>query len=53
MDFLSFTFFGWDFAVFNVADAFLCVGVAMLIIHYMFLDKNAIFKKKAKPKDAN
>ena len=46
IDFISFTFFPF---VFNLADAFLIVGEIMLIIHFMFLDKNAIFKRQ----DAN
>lgn len=46
VDFLSFTFWGWDFAVFNVADVCLSVGVVMLVVHFLFLDQDAIFKKK-------
>lgn len=49
VDFLSFDF-GWlglgRFATFNLADSFLCVGVAMVIIHYLFLDHDAVFKRK-------
>ena len=48
IDFLSFTFFGWDFAIFNVADVFLCVGVGMILFHFLFLDKDAVFKFKKK-----
>lgn len=43
VDFISFTFFPF---VFNLADAFLIVGAIMLVIHFMFLDKNAIFKRQ-------
>ncbi len=46
IDFLSFTFWGWSFPVFNFADCCLSVGVVMLIIHYLFLDKDAVFKIK-------
>ena len=38
VDFLSFTFFGWDFAVFNLADSFLVVGVICLMIDLIFFD---------------
>ena len=48
IDFISFTFFGWDFAIFNVADVFLCVGIGMILIHFLFLDKDAVFKFKKK-----
>ncbi len=45
-DFLSFIFWGNPFAVFNIADACLTVGVIMLIIHFLFLDQGALFRKK-------
>lgn len=46
VDFLSFTFGTWNFPIFNLADVFMCVGMFMVIFHYLFLDKNAVFKKK-------
>lgn len=45
-DFLSFVFGDYHFPVFNFADSFLVVGVVMIIIHYLFLDGSAVFKKK-------
>lgn len=34
------------FAVFNLADTFLSIGLILLILHFFFLDENAIFKKR-------
>ena len=50
VDFISFTFFPF---VFNLADAFLTVGAIMLVIHFLFLDKNAIFKRKDADKEVS
>lgn len=38
IDFLSFTFFGWDFATFNIADSCLVVGVICVFIDLLFLE---------------
>ena len=37
-----------NFAIFNVADILLCVGVAMVIVHFLFIDENAVFKRNVK-----
>ena len=37
VDFIDFYLI--DFPVFNFADCCICVGVAMLLIHYLFFDK--------------
>lgn len=47
-DFIGMTFFGWNFPIFNVADICLTVGVVLFMIHFLFLDKEALFKKKQK-----
>ena len=45
IDFIGFTFGEYNYPVFNLADTFLVVGVMMLIIQFLFIDKNAIFKR--------
>ena len=46
IDFISLVFGSYSFYIFNLADAFLTVGVIMLIIHLLFIDEGALFKKK-------
>ena len=53
VDFLSFHFGNYIFPTFNVADICLTVGVIMLIIHFLFLDNSAVFKKKSTPHNVN
>lgn len=48
VDFLRFQFGSYFFPTFNVADICLTVGVIMLILHFLFFDNSAIFKKKQK-----
>lgn len=51
IDFIGLIFWGYRFPVFNIADSFLVVGTIMIIVHLMFLDKNAIFKKNDEQKE--
>lgn len=46
-DFISLYFGSYHFPIFNLADAFLTVGVIVVIVHYFFLDDKAVFKKNA------
>lgn len=41
IDFFAFTFFGKDFAVFNVADIFVTVGTILFVFYFLFLEKSA------------
>ena len=47
-DFIGMTFFGWNFPIFNIADACLTVGVIMFLVHFLFLDKDALFRREKK-----
>ncbi len=47
-DFIGMTFFGWNFPIFNIADVCLTVGVILFMIHFLFIDNDALFKKKDK-----
>ena len=46
VDFLSFVFGSYSFPVFNIADALMTVGMVLLIIDLLFIDEDAVFKKK-------
>ncbi len=51
-DFLCININGFvPFASFNVADFALTIGAILAIIHLLFLDKNALFKKKNDKED--
>lgn len=45
IDFLDFTIFGYNFAIFNMADTFIVISVILLII---VGDKNGIFSREGK-----
>ncbi len=52
VDFISLIFGDYSFPVFNLADSYMTVGVVMAIVHFLFLDENAVFsKKKEKEED--
>ena len=45
VDFLSFDFGTLGkFATFNFADSCICVGFVLVLIHFLFLDKDALFR---------
>lgn len=39
------------FGVFNIADVYLCVGIFMTVIHFLFIDEGAIFKSNGNKKN--
>jgi len=41
IDFLSFTFFGWNFAIFNIADCFITVACFIMMIAIFVESKHA------------
>ena len=41
IDYLSFTFFGWDFPVFNFADISIVIGVLLILLELIF-SKNKV-----------
>lgn len=40
VDFISVSMFGWDFPIFNIADAFIVGGIMMILGESMFFSKN-------------
>jgi len=41
VDFFAFTFWGRDFAIFNVADIFVTVGTFLFVVYFLFFDKSS------------
>lgn len=48
VDFISLVFGDYNFPIFNIADSYMTIAIIMIIIHYLFLDNEAIFKKRNK-----
>lgn len=46
IDFLRFNIFGYQFPIFNLADTFICVGIALLIIDYTRSGKSENSRRK-------
>jgi len=51
VDMLHFTFGTYEFPTFNLADSYLCIGAAILLIYFLFAD--IIFAKKNEEKELN
>ena len=39
IDFLSFNIFGYNFAIFNFADVYICVALFMFVVDVLFLER--------------
>ena len=50
-DFIGLQFGSYYFPVFNFADICLTIGIIILIIYFLFIDKNAVFSKKKNTED--
>ncbi|MGN0819671.1 MAG: signal peptidase II [Christensenellaceae bacterium] len=40
-----------NYSTFNVADSFICIGATMMIIYYLFVAEDALFRKKKNESD--
>ncbi len=49
IDFIKFDFI--NFPIFNLADICLTFGVIVFVVHFFFLDENAVFKKETANKE--
>ncbi len=47
-DFIGFTFGSYNFPIFNFADTCLTIGAILFFINFLFVDKEAIFRKNGK-----
>jgi signal peptidase II len=48
IDFIGVYLGDYPFPIFNLADSFLVVGMIMLIVYFLFLDSEALFRRKKK-----
>lgn len=53
IDFISFQFGSYFFPIFNFADICLTFGVILMIAHFLFFDKEAVFKRKKEDEQAS
>ncbi len=44
LDWISISFFGWDFPIFNVADSYILLGVLYYMLSVFCVDSGKIFK---------
>ncbi len=48
IDFLDFTIFGYDFAIFNLADTFIVISVIIIVILSFLEEKNEVSNRRRK-----
>lgn len=51
VDFIEFLFV--DFAIFNLADCFICIGAALMVVYMLFFDKQEVKEKESNEETAD